>query len=81
VTILRIRKRSEFKLKQRKIRRIIFQGAFHDPIVCETVSRLNRKDILGLLNEPIVEVSTVPNVQRGEVLVDSRGQGSFQRAT
>ncbi|MGA2308575.1 MAG: hypothetical protein ABSG57_03375 [Candidatus Bathyarchaeia archaeon] len=42
------------------------------------MSLLSRVAVLGLLEEP-VEVSLVPDVQKGEVLVDSRGRGSFQR--
>jgi len=42
------------------------------------VSRLSRSDVLGLLDEP-VEVGLVPDVEKGEVLADSRGLGSFQR--
>ena len=39
---------------------------------------MSRSDVLGLLAEP-VEVGLVPDVERGEVLADSRGEGSFQR--
>jgi len=46
---------------------------------CETVSRLDRVDVLALLNAPAIEVHHVPDIVRGEVLVDSRGQGSFQQ--
>ena len=42
------------------------------------VSRVSRSDVVALLNEP-VQVGLVPDVEKGEVLVDSRGRGSFQR--
>ena len=46
---------------------------------CETVCQISRMDILALLTEPVVEVGDVPDVEKGEVLLDSRGTGSFQR--
>jgi len=41
---------------------------------------LSRRDLLGMLNFDGLNVSLVPEVERGEVLVDSRGGGSFQKA-
>jgi len=38
---------------------------------------MSRADVLGLLAGP-VEVGVVPDVEKGEVLVDSRGNGTFQ---
>jgi len=35
-------------------------------------------DVLAFLNKAI-QISDVPDVEKGEVLVDSRGRGSFQR--
>jgi hypothetical protein len=35
-------------------------------------------EVLGLLSEPVL-VASVPDVERGEVLEDSRGGGTFQR--
>jgi hypothetical protein len=66
-------------LQKRQIRKLIFTFAYNDPVLCETVSRLDRVDVLGLLNAPAIEVHHVPDIVRGEVLVDSRGTGSFQR--
>jgi hypothetical protein len=71
-------KRSEEKLRMRRIRQIIFSKSVYDKNRAETVSRVSRLDVLGLLKEPL-EVSVVPDVEKGEVLIDSRGQGSFQR--
>lgn len=71
-------RRSEVNARKNRIRGLIFGSSFHDPQQCETVCRTSRKDILMLLQGP-VDVGDVPDVIKGEVLVDSRGQGSFQR--
>jgi hypothetical protein len=73
-----VHKRSEKKLLLRKIRAIIYSLSYNDQIVCETVSKASRVDVLAFLNEAI-QISDVPDVEKGEVLVDSRGRGSFQR--
>jgi len=73
-----VHKRSAEKLLFRMVRRIIFDSSFRDRVTAETVSRVSRMDILSLLGGP-VQVGLVPDVERGEVLVDSRGRGSFQR--
>ena len=73
-----VHKRSEHKLLLRKIRAIIYSLSYNDRIVCETVSKVSRVDVLAFLNQ-VIQLSDVPNIDRGEVLVDSRGQGSFQR--
>jgi hypothetical protein len=39
---------------------------------------MSQADVLSLLKGP-VQVSNVPDLEKGEVLVDSRGTGSFQR--
>ena len=71
-------KRSQERLQLRRIRSILFSSCFYDKHACEAVSRLSRSDVLGMLAEP-VEVGLVPDVEKGEVLADSRGLGSFQR--
>ena len=71
-------KRSQARLLQRRIRALIFCNSLQDELRCETVSKVSRVDVLGLLAEP-VDVSSVPDVEKGEVLVNSRGEGSFQR--
>jgi hypothetical protein len=73
-----VHKRSQEKLLLRKIRRIIYSLSYNDRIICETVSKVSRSDVLAFLNQAI-QVSDVPDVEKGEVLVDSRGTGSFQR--
>ena len=69
------------KLQDRQVRRvrgIILSGGFHDRKTGETVCRMTRLEVMEELHEP-VEVHLIPDVEKGEVLVDSRGQGSFQR--
>jgi hypothetical protein len=73
-----VHRRSHDKLLTRRVRALIFSNAFVDTRRAETVCRLNRVDVLGMLNG-VVDVGLVPPVVRGEVLVDSRGTGSFQR--
>ena len=71
-------KRNSNKLQERKIRGIILRGSFYDRNVCEVVSKMTRLDVMAQLNEP-VEVHLVPDIEKGEVLIDSRGSGSLQR--
>jgi len=73
-----VHKRSEKKLLLRKIRAIIYSLSYNDQIMCETVSKVSRVDVLAFLNQ-VVQLSDVPSVEKGEVLVDSRGRGSFQQ--
>jgi hypothetical protein len=73
-------KRSAESILRRQIRGLIFQHSFQDSLRAETVCKLSPDDILAKLAGPIpVQVCDVPDVMKGEVLVDSRGQGSFQR--
>ena len=71
-------KRNSIKLQERKIRGIILRGSFRDRNVCEVVSRMTRLEVLAQLSEP-VEVHLVPDLEKGEVLVDTRGRGTLQR--
>jgi len=71
-------KRNNTKLQQRKIRGIILQGSFYDRNRGEVVSTVTRVDIMGLLSEP-VEVHLIPDLEKGEVLMDPRGNGSMQK--
>jgi hypothetical protein len=73
-----VHKRSLEKSQLRRIERIIFNHAFKDQLRHETICRLTRSEVLELLNEPVL-LSSVPDVERGEVLIDSRGTGTFQR--
>ena len=62
------------------MRNLIFKNAYKDKYRGEIVSRISRLDVLGLLNCEGVKVSLIPDVERGEVLIDSRGKGSLQNA-
>ncbi len=68
------------KLKQ-IIRRFIFATSFQDPILAETVCRINREELLGYASTFSMEVtvSDIPNVEKGEILLDNRARGSFQK--
>jgi hypothetical protein len=70
-------KRKANKLQERKIRGIIQRGSYYDRYKGETVSKVTRLDIIGQLKEP-VEIHVVPDLEKGEVLLDSRGKGSLQ---
>lgn len=72
-------RKNQKKLQERKIRGIILRGSFYDRNLGEAISQMNRVDVLARLAEP-VEVHLVPDVERGEVLVDPRGTGSLQAA-
>jgi hypothetical protein len=63
---------------KRQIRRLIFSHGFQDHKRAETVNKLSTDEILAALTGP-VQLCQIPQVEKGEVLVDSRGQGSFQR--
>jgi hypothetical protein len=72
-------KKSPKKLQQRKIRGIILRGSFNDKNAGEIVSRMTRAEVLKQLTGP-VEFGLVPDVEKGEILTDSRGTGTFQRS-
>ena len=69
------------KHQERIAKRLILSTGFQDKILAETISRASHLDILSQfskLAEP-VSVCAVPDVEKAEVLVDSRGHRSFQR--
>ena len=72
-------KRNSSKLQERKIRGIILRNSHFDRNISEVVSKITRLDVLAQLNGP-VEVHLVPDVEKGEVLIDPRGMGSLQGA-
>jgi hypothetical protein len=76
--VVDLHRRSEKKLQERRVRALIFTTAFVDVARSETVCRVDRVDLLQALHGS-VDVSRIPQVEKGEVLVDSRGTGSFQR--
>jgi hypothetical protein len=63
------------------MRNLIFKNAYIDKYRGEVVSRVSRLDVLGLLNCEGLKVSLIPDIERGEVLIDSRGKGSLQQNT
>ena len=71
-------KRNVNKLQERKIQKIILHNSHYDRKVCEVISKITRLDVMAQLNEPI-EVHLVPDIEKGEVLIDSRGRGSLQK--
>jgi len=71
-------KHSKAKLQERKILRIIRRGSFYDRNRCELVSTITRIEVMAQLKEP-VEVYLIPDVEKGEVLLDQQGKGSLQR--
>ncbi|MCL5876985.1 MAG: hypothetical protein M1540_04140 [Candidatus Bathyarchaeota archaeon] len=71
-------KRSTNKLLQRKIRRIIQHSTYYDKQKGETISTATQSEILDQLKEPI-EVCLVPDIEKGEVLLDPKGKGSLQQ--
>jgi hypothetical protein len=68
----------------RELRRHALLYSFRDAQRAESICLLSQRDLLSLASSSssgsAVQLSDVPDVVRGEVLVDSRGQGSFQRA-
>jgi hypothetical protein len=63
---------------RRKLRKLVVERSFHDCERSETVCLISRVDLLTLAG-PEVKVSDVPDVVQGEILIDSRGGGSFQK--
>ena len=58
----------------------IYQLSLQDRIIAETVNRCHFSEVLEHLRVQYesVNVHEVPDVVRGEVLLDSRGRGSLQ---
>ena len=69
-------KRSAERLLLRRIRSAIFSTCYYDKDRREIVSTVTRQDLLSLINEP-VEVGHIPDLEKGEVLVDSRSGAVF----
>jgi hypothetical protein len=72
-------RKNQRKLLEKRARSIILRGSFNDRNTSEIVCRMTRLDVLRQLTGP-VEVCDVPDVEKGEVLTDSRGRGTFQKA-
>jgi hypothetical protein len=73
-----VHKRKNIKKQKRKIRGIILHGSFHDKKVGEIISKMTHVDVMAYLDEP-VEANLIPDLEKGEVLIDSRDRGTLQR--
>ncbi|HJW98433.1 MAG TPA: hypothetical protein VJ529_04820 [Candidatus Bathyarchaeia archaeon] len=71
-------KRSKKSLQKRQIRNIILSNSIFDKTRCETVTIISKTDLLIALTGRI-KMSEVPNIERGEVLIDSKGKGTLQQ--
>lgn len=63
------------------IRRYIFTTSYRDPHRAETVCRVSRSQLIeyaAALADHLV-LSDVPDIERGLILTDSRGNGYFQK--
>lgn len=70
--------RSNFAKARRRAKQIILASSYRDFKKAETVCMMSRREVLGCMGEG-VNVGAVPDVVKGLVLVDSRGEGSLQR--
>lgn len=72
--------RRSLKARQRRdAKRLAMQTSFRDPKQAETVCIINTQTICSVLQKKygFVNMDAV-NIERGEVLIDSRGRGTFQ---
>jgi hypothetical protein len=72
-------KRSKESQLKRQFRNIILANSIYDKTRCETVTKISRIDLL-LSFRGQVKMSEVPDLERGEVLIDSRGKGTMQKS-
>lgn len=75
-------RRSFEAMQRRAARRLILEMAYKDRLRSEVVNRLSMAEIMDYLSKMFggrIHLGAVPKVEAGEVLADSRGQGSFQR--
>jgi len=74
-------RRSVKSLQRRLAKKIVFRQAYHDQEIKEIINRTTPEWIMQVLNQVYgyVEVGAIPELEQGEVLVDSRGKGSFQK--
>lgn len=68
--------RSEYAKARRIARQYILATSYRDCKKAETMCMLEREQVSELLDVPVV---AVPDVMKGLVLVDARGEGSLQR--
>jgi len=73
-------KRSKRGIFRQAVRQFIFRTSFQDKILDETVCRTDRGEILKSLPLTMeVTISDIPDVEKGEVLLDNRARGTFQK--
>jgi len=78
-------KRSQEAKIRRYAKRYVLNHSFHDVIWAETICIFDRVAVHNYIHVTYPELldgvllSDIPDIERGEVLVDSRGRGSFQR--
>jgi hypothetical protein len=72
-------RRSKNSLLKRQIRNIILSNSIYDKTLCETVTTISKTDLLLALTGQI-KMSQVPDIERGEVLIDSKGKGTLQKS-
>lgn len=65
--------------QRRDAKRLAMQSSFRDPEQAETVCIINTQTICEALQQKygFVNMNTI-DIERGEVLIDSRGRGTFQ---
>lgn len=76
----RIQERKEIIDQRRKAKQIVVSSAFMDREKAESVNLLSPQQILIKLTETYPEpyMTAVKQFTQGEILIDPRGQGSFQ---
>ena len=72
-------KRRKDSLLKRQIRSIILSNSIFDKTRCETVTTISKTDLLLTLTGQI-KMSQVPDIEKGEVLIDSKGKGTLQKS-
>lgn len=74
-----VHKQSEANLQRKTARRYVLEHAFQDRIIAEDVNLADSTAITAHLQEKFsLVVCSATNYDVGEVVVDSRGQGSLQ---
>ena len=73
-------RRRSTNVKKRLVRGLIFRNSRSDLRRGETVSLITREEILRVIQQLDIEIYSVPDVEKGEILVDARGKGSLQQA-
>jgi len=72
--------RSEYSLQKRAARQYILAHSFRDTILAETVCIVTNRMVITELQKTYDAINMdAVNVEKGEVVLDSRGQGSMQR--